>query len=115
MRREMIEALDYPRNLILTLIFGLGAIFVSGGFAAYGPIYHTSLLLVVGALGVHFGIIRPAWDRIETAVQDGNASIEEADSARSRLSMGVGINHLLWFVVIVLMLWNQYLAPAFAG
>lgn len=99
--------------IVLTLVFGLVTFFVGGGFAFYPPQYHTSLGLIVIAAAVHYGMVAPAWKTIRQAVrQDGEPAPKEASSARKRIGMGVGINHLIWLVLIILMFW-KYFGPAF--
>ena len=84
---------------VLTLVFGLAAFFLGGGFGGYGPQYHTSLLLVAIMVAVQFLIIRKAWSAL--AAGGGEA-------ARKKIAMGTGILHLLWLVVLILMFWNRY-------
>lgn len=88
---------------VLTLVFALVAFFAGGGFATYGPEYHTSLLLIVVLVGLQYGLIRPSWDKL----------VAGDTSARGRVAMGTGIGHLLWLVILVLMFWPQYFAPLF--
>jgi hypothetical protein len=80
---------------ILTLVFSLVAFFLGGGFGGYGPQYHTSLLLILILIGVHYGVIRPGWNALSAGDANG----------RKRVAMGVGIGHLLWLVILVLMFW----------
>ena len=87
--------------IVATFVFGLLAFFLGGGFSAYGPQYHTSLLLVAILVAVQFFLIRPAWSSLTL---DGPA----AQSARKRISMGTGMGHLIWLIVLVLMFWNHY-------
>ena len=82
---------------ILTLVFALVAFFAGGGFAAYGPQYHTSMLLILVLIGVQFGMIRSGWE----ALRAGDAS------GKKRVAMGAGIGHTLWLVILVLMFWND--------
>lgn len=96
--------------VVLTLLFGLGAFFAGGGFAVYGPVYHTSLLLIVVLAGIQLFLIRPQWHTLQAALGGEQAS-ETVRSARSRVSMGVGIGHLIWLVLLVLMFWNR-MGPA---
>lgn len=86
---------------VLTFVLGLGALFAGGGFGAYGPIYHTSILLLLILILVQYFVIRPAWKSIA-----GQAS--EATASRKKLAMGTGIGHLLWLTLLVLMFWNHY-------
>ena len=92
--------------ILLTLVFSLAAFFVGGGFATYGPTYHTSLLLIVILTVVQFFVIRTGWNTLQTAVEsDGDNGIIE--SARKRVAMGTGIGHLTWLVILVLMFWPR--------
>ncbi len=88
----------------LTFLFAVLAFFLGGGFGYYGPIYHTSLLLIVIAVVVHFFLVQPAWAKLREAVAQGVGG----DDHRKRVTMGVGIEHLLWLVLIVLMFWNRF-------
>lgn len=88
---------------VLTFVFGLVALFLGGGFGAYGPQYHTSMLLILILIGVHYGLVRPGWN----ALRAGDAG------GQKRVAMGTGIGHLLWLVILVLMFWT-YLTAAVA-
>ncbi len=84
---------------VLTLVFAFGAFSVGiavGGSGTYGWPYHTALLLLLGLIGVQFGILRPAW-----------AALRRGEAAAGRVAMGVGIGHTLWLVILVLMFWRQ--------
>lgn len=92
--------------IVLTLLFALVAFFVGGGFGTYGPIYHTSLLLIVLLLLDQFFVIRTGWHSLQATV-DTEGHREQAEAARKRIAMGTGIGHLLWLIILVLMFWNQ--------
>lgn len=93
--------------IALTLVFSLAAFFVGGGFAAYGPAYHTSLLLIIVFLLVQFLLIQPSWKKLEAGVlAEERRPAAELVSLRKRIAAGVGIGHLLWLVLLVLMFWN---------
>lgn len=92
--------------IVLTLVFSLGAFFLGGGFAVYGPSYHTSLLLIVLMTLDQFLLIRPGWRGLQTALA-GPSDADAADSFRKRIAMGTGIGHLMWLVILVLMFWPQ--------
>ncbi len=96
--------------IVLTFLFGLGAFFAGGGFTAYGPAYHTSLLLILVLTGVQLGLVHRAWTRISAAVSGGGSTAEAVTRGRKRLGMGMGIGHLLWFVILCLMFWNSFVA-----
>ncbi len=85
-------------------LLGVGAMLADGrGFAGYGPEYHTSITLALLLLAVQFFGIARVWKGL-------------ADGARpARMSMWMGIAHLTWAVILVLMLWPQYLGPVFGG
>lgn len=105
----LLEDIDQTRTLILyavggTLVFSLLTFFLYGGFTVYGPRYHTSLLLIAVMAGIEFALTQPAWNSIRTAQLEGKDA--EASSKTSRVAMFVGINHLLWIVVLTLMVWR---------
>ena len=86
---------------VLTFLFGTTAFLLGGGFAVYGPEYHTSLLLVLILVAVQFLMIGPGWKALVGA-SDAGAS----GAARKRIAMGTGIGHFIWLVVLVLMFWR---------
>ncbi len=88
---------------VLTFLFGLAAFLIGGGFGAYGPEYHTSLLFMLILVGIHYLAIRPVW---RVVASPGEQASREA--ARKRLSMSVGAGHLIWLFVLVLMLARYY-------
>lgn len=90
--------------IVLTLVFAVGAFIAGGAFAAYGPAYHTSLLLIVVLVAVQFFVIRPGWKRLYRALDDERTG---ADQARKQVSIGVGIGHLIWLVLLILMFWEE--------
>ena len=96
--------------VVLTLVFGLCAFFAGGGFAAYSPVYHTSILLIVVLVSLQLFLIRPAWNRLQSSA--GSEDSGALESARKRIAMSTGIGHLCWLVMLVLMFWNK-LAAAF--
>lgn len=97
--------------IVLTAVFSIGAFLLGGGFAVYGPAYHTSLLLILVMVGIQFLLIRPGWNGIQAALA-GPEDTGAADRFRKRIAMGTGIGHLLWLIILVLMFWDV-LARAF--
>jgi hypothetical protein len=83
----------------LTFALGLVALFLGGGFGAYGPQFHTSILLIAILVAIQFFVIRPAWSGLLAG---------GGDASRKKISMGAGIGHLIWLVVLVLMFWNHF-------
>ncbi|MEO1075077.1 MAG: hypothetical protein AAFX41_03810 [Bacteroidota bacterium] len=88
--------------ILLTFIFGTANIIIAemwpGTAINYNIAkwpYHTSVTLLLVALGAHYAITRPAWKKVSA----GDAS------AAKRVAMGVGIGHLIWLTVLVLMYW----------
>lgn len=88
---------------VLTFVFGLLAFLLGGGFAVYGPNFHTSLLLILILVVVQYAMIGAGWRRIAERTGDGRP-----DAARKRVSAGIGIGHLIWLVVLILMLWTRF-------
>ncbi len=99
--------------LVLAFLFGLVAFFLLGGFARYGAEYHTSLLLIVVLLGIHYVLIRPTWQRFTSAVVSDNT--QDASKLRTRLAMFLGIGHLVWIAILFLMLWERYFSGLMPG
>ena len=93
--------------IVLTLVFSLVAFFLGGGFAVYGPAYHTSLLLIVLMTLDQFLLVRPGWNGLQAALAGPSDSGNASDSFRKRIAMGVGVGHLMWLIILVLMFWNQ--------
>lgn len=91
--------------LVATLIFGLSALFTGGGFAVYGPPYHTSLLLLVVLIGLQWGLLLPSWQKLQQALGRNAPDAQQAERLRNRIAMGTGIGHFLWVVILVLMYW----------
>ena len=79
--------------IILFYAAAVANFFVGGGFSAYGPTYHTSLLLGLGLVLVQVLMIQPAWGRL--------AGGQPAQA--KKVAMGIGIGHTLWLVILVLM------------
>lgn len=101
---------------VLTLVFSLGAFVAGGHFAAYGPLYHTSVTLIVLFAADQLFVIRPGWNTLRAFVTGGGGAslgADAADAARKKVAIGTGVGHLLWVVMLVLMLWNRYLGVYF--
>ncbi len=94
--------------IVLTLVFSVVAFLLGGAFASYGPIYHTSLLLILIMTAVQLFVIRTGWNSLHEALSKGAG---ETEGPRKRVAMGTGIGHLLWLILLVLMFWNR-IGPA---
>jgi hypothetical protein len=93
--------------VVLGYAAALVAFFANGGFAAYTWPYHTAIGLGAVLVAVHWLLVRPAWARLRATV--GGA---EAAAARGRVAMAVGVGHLTWFALLVLMFWDRFTAAA---
>lgn len=96
--------------IVLTLVFSIGAFVAGGHFAAYGPVYHTALLLIVVLTLVQLVVVRPGWATLQAEVNADDIDTEALDSAKSRVAIGTGVGHLLWLVLLVLMFANRLVA-----
>lgn len=76
--------------------------FVAGGMGGHTWPYHLALTLGLVLVAVQWVLIRPAWARLRGSV--GGA---EADGARGRVAMAVGLGHLTWLVLFLLMYWDR--------
>ena len=88
--------------IILFYAAALANFFVGGGFSAYGPVYHTSLLLGLGLVLVQVLMIQPAWGRLSGG-QPAQAK---------KVAMGIGIGHALWALLLILMFSARSGAPS---
>jgi hypothetical protein len=100
--------------LLLTLAFALGAVFSNGGFETYSWAYwwhvHVSLGLMLALIGVHYLLAVPAWRAFSQA-----AGTPEARSRRGRLSAVLGIGHLVWLAILILMFYPRFTAALSVG
>jgi hypothetical protein len=87
-----------------TLVLGVILIFYRGGMGAISPSIHIALTLMLGFLGVIYGLARPATKRLVAAADAGDAAA--AGEALSGMSRFLGIGHLLWLVMLVLMFYR---------
>lgn len=79
--------------LIVQFVTALALFLGTGGFAVYGPEYHTSITLAVLMIGFHYALILPSWKKLFTV----------GEAAQKKLSMALGLSHLLWFIILALM------------
>lgn len=89
---------------VVWYLTALAAFFAGGGFSAYGPTFHTALLLGLVIVLIQVLVLRPSWAKLA----DGDASVQK------RMSMWLGIGHLLWFVILVLMFFGPRWAAVWA-
>jgi hypothetical protein len=89
---------------VLTAATGLGLVFAVGGFGAVTVRIHIGLTLTLLSLAVGGTLTHPAWFRIREAIAKGD--LEVAKKNVKRFAAGDGIEQLLKFTVLALMLWK---------
>lgn len=90
--------------IVLTWLFGLGAMLAGGGFTAYGPAYHTALLAVTILVFNQYTTLAPAVKGLLAHAGNPQAAMPYA----KRMAMGVGIGHFLWLITLVLMVLHRF-------
>jgi hypothetical protein len=93
--------------IVLTFVFSISAFVAGGHFAAYGPVYHTAVTLIVVLTLVQLFVIRPGWAALKAEVDAVEVDTDALESAKSRVAIGTGVGHLLWLVLLVLMFANR--------
>lgn len=89
--------------IVLTLVFAFITLGVGISTRAYGIQYHIASMLIVILVVVQLAMIRPAWNKLREAVAGGG----DGNAQRKRIAMSMGIGHLTWFVLLVLMFWDK--------
>lgn len=101
--------------LIATFVFSMTLLMAGNGYPGQMQ-YHAASLLIVFLLVIQFVFLRPAWRRLNTAVEAGSTNAEaetngsEASMHARKISMYAGIGHLFWLILLVLMFWNRLIA-----
>ncbi len=91
--------------LLLTFVFAMGVLGLGGGYPGQWQ-YHIASVLIVVLVIVQYAMIRPAWIGLVEAA----ASHSDTDRYRKRIAGSVGIGHLVWLALVVLMFWNRFAA-----
>jgi hypothetical protein len=87
-----------------SLLTGVGLIFMKyGGMKGLPVRFHIALGLVLIGTAVGFGLLKPTVGKIVKAAAAADYDPTSATKTMKRVSMGVGINHLLWLICLVLM------------
>ncbi len=94
--------------MVLTLVFSVAAFVAGGHFVAYGPVYHTALLLIVVLTADQLVVIRGGWSTLSSLVEKASPDAGALESARKRVAIGTGVGHLIWLVLLVLMFVNRF-------
>jgi hypothetical protein len=88
---------------VVTLLSGLALVLAAGGFGAVPLRIHISLALVLLLFALGALVIDPTWKRIARLIE-ADGELDEARRLARRFGMLMGIEHLLWATVLVLML-----------
>jgi hypothetical protein len=86
---------------IITILSGLGMIFVLGGFKGISPRIHAGFGLALITLAVEFFLLKGAVGRLGEAF--GADASKDVPSAMGKVGMFAGITHALKLVILVLM------------
>ena len=90
---------------LVVFMSGVSLIMVRGGFAGLPVRYHIALTLSLVWIVLGVTALRSTMEALLAAAQ-GEALSPDADKLRKRLAMFGGIQHLLFTVITVLMLWR---------
>lgn len=88
---------------ILTLLTGLMLIFLVGGFANVRFTIHIALTLMLVAIAVGAVVMTPQISRLVALAERDPLDRDGASKAIKRLTIGQGIIHFLWLVILALM------------
>lgn len=91
---------------VVSLLTGVGLIFMRGGFARVTTNYHIAMGLLIVGIVVGILVAKPATDALSAAHSDSRADAPAARAAIKKLAMGQGISHLLWLPILFLMLYR---------
>jgi len=92
---------------VLTVITGFTLIMTSGGFSQVPLRINIGMGLALLMLALGFGIIAPLSNAICDLIASKNGDLEAAKSYAPKLGMVSGINHLLWFITLGLMVFKN--------
>lgn len=90
---------------LLMYVFAFIAIIVGPGFGGLGWPHHFALSLGLILILVQVFLIRRNWAALQGAVGSGDTG-----SARKKVAMSLGIGHLIWFTLLVLMFLHRVMA-----
>ncbi len=92
--------------VVLTLVFSFITFVLGSATMRYGGQFHAAMLLIVVLVALQYALVQPAWKNLRAAVAAG----ADAEAHRKRLAMSVGLGHLTWLVLLVLMFWERLAA-----
>ena len=91
---------------LLTLVSGLCLIFIMGGFGNVRKGIHAGFGLTLLSFAVGLALSMPTWQKIATSLRQEDGAMDEARRLSKRFAMFTGIEHLLWVVVLVVMVFR---------
>ena len=94
--------------MILTFGSGLGLIFAKGGFKDVNPKVHMVLGLTLIAILLRAALGMPALAKLRKGVMGSDEDAAEAEGAKGKLSMALGIEHLIFLVGLFFMVYGIY-------
>lgn len=93
------------------LLTGVGLILLKGGFGRVHHSYDIALTLAVAAILVGVLLLKPTMQKLVALGESDTLDTAAARALCKRVAMGIGINHLLWVVMLGLMIW-PFLPPS---
>lgn len=91
---------------VLTMVSGVTLIFTMGGFGNVRKAIHAGLGLTLLSFAVGLALSMPTWRKIASLLRQEAGDMGEARRLAGRFGMFTGIEHLLWVVVLVLMVFR---------
>ncbi len=101
-----VRAMLAQAGSVLTLLTGLGLIFMLGGFGAVSPRIHAAFGLLILALGFSLGFMKPTGKKLGMAAQATPPEKEAIQGCLGRLRVGNGVLHLVWLTILILMIYK---------
>lgn len=90
---------------VLLYVFAILAIVLGPGFGGIGWNFHVALSLGLLLILVQVFLIRRNWLSLQRA-----AGTAEVEAARRKVAMSLGVGHLIWFALLVLMFLPRIMA-----
>ncbi len=94
--------------LILTFGSGLGLLFAKGGFKAVEKEVHMTMGITLIIILLRAALAMPSLGRVRKGVTGSDEDAADAEGATKRLSMAIGIEHLLFLAGLFLMVFAVY-------
>jgi hypothetical protein len=88
---------------ITTLFSGVIMMLLNGGFAVVSKNYHAAFGLMWLLLGISFFVTTPAVKKVKALAAASTLDQAAAVACANKIGMAIGIGHLLWTLILVLM------------